>query len=279
MLQVVGVRKHLHQRQISQVARFVDVTLIHSKLEIIVVVVFGKVVVVVDKDALLCQIWAQLVKFHPEHRIFYRLAAIVVHTVEHRAKRLNLLCDTIFEAVELITLNCIETEHLVCRHVAILDDIFRIFLRASATGCIYDMESVEHLTHLYFILVGKHLASVKILVGRHLTVAHHPQDDAEQALLPVDRLVGIIERKVLRLRQVELTVDYAFPHLAGIAHLRLLIEVAHALRHASRCFVFLGSVGFARHLCPSLQRQAGEQSHCKYVSQFFHISTCFVVNF
>ena len=47
----------------------------------------------------------------------------------------------------------------------------------------------SYLGDVDLVLVGEDLATVKILVCRHLAVDHQSQNDAEQILLPVDHIL------------------------------------------------------------------------------------------
>ena len=160
---------------------------------------------------------AQLVIAYPEHRIF-RLAAEVARAVKHRAYGLDACLHAVGAAVEL-PLDYVVVENLPCGNIGLFDDEFRIALGRSPAGGIVYAEAVEHVGHIDLILVGEDLASVKILVSRDRTVDHKVEYQAEEILLPVDDIFRIIKRRVLRLRQIELTVNLT--HVCEVCVVRL----------------------------------------------------------
>lgn len=55
------------------------------------------------------------------------------------------------------------------------------------------VETVEHVADIEFVLVGKYLASVKILVSSDAVVGKLLHDDAEQVFIAVDDILRIVE--------------------------------------------------------------------------------------
>ena len=93
-------------------------------------------------------------------------------------------------------------EYLVAGYVALLYGKEGVFLGTPLLLGIQDMEAVEHVAHIHFILVGKDLAPVEILVCRNLVIGQQTHDDAEKVLQIFGRFLGIVERQIGALSKV-----------------------------------------------------------------------------
>ncbi len=135
--------------------------------------------------------------------------------------------------IVLPTLYHIIRQHLIGWHIAFFYDKTRILFRAAFGISEKDVEAVEHVADLDTILLGKHLASVKIFVGRELVVGHQPHYYAEQILLPFQRFFRKIQCCIFILVEVELPVYHAHPLQIGIGNGCVgvcVVEVFNALR-------------------------------------------------
>ena len=100
------------------------------------------------------------------------------------------------------------------------------------------METVEHIADLNLILIGEHLTSIEILIGRYLVTCKKSHDDEEQVLSVLVGLIGIVEGWVLAFCKVKNTVNNLGPLQVGLARLVLLEERLLPTRYLYRA-VFL----------------------------------------
>ena len=150
------------------------------------------------------------------------------------------------------------------------------------------MEAFEHIAYFETVFVGEGFASVEIFVGGHFSRGEQAHYHAEEAFLPFHRLVGIIERGVGGLGEVELTVDDAHPLQIGFAGLGGLHEQLHALCYA-RCGAFVAvaarAVALTAHDGRALRAVlshgadgAQAEQECCYISvDVFHCHRCGII--
>ena len=144
--------------------------------------------------------------------------------MQHRADGIHTATHFIAAGVELPFFNNVVTQHLTAWNVGILNHVFRRLFGAALGVSVENVEAVEHVADLILVSVGKHFATVEPLIHRDVAVSHMAHDDVEQAFAIFIWFFGIIERRVLALGEVDLTIHDFHPLQVGIAWLRHLVE-------------------------------------------------------
>ncbi len=85
--------------------------------------------------------------------------------MQYRAHCLDGGAHTVAALVKLPFLKQVIAQHLVARHIALLDGKTRILFGGTLGIGVKDVETVEHIAHVDFILVGKHFSAIEILVS------------------------------------------------------------------------------------------------------------------
>ena len=240
VLQIVGVGVELHKGFVAKIFGLIYFALIHIAKEIVVVVVAWQVVVVVGKDILLSKVRANIVEFHPEHRITHGFAAPFRCTMQHGADGFDAALHASAHAVEFVALYDIVVEHFDARNVAVFYGVARIFFCAALGVGVYYTIAVEDVLHFHLVLVGKHFAAVEIFIGIDFAVDEQTHNDVEEALAVLIGLFGVEEASVGVLFDFEAAIDYAHPLEVGIALFCGFVERLHTVGDIA---VFLG-IGF-----------------------------------
>ena len=248
MFEVVRIRIKLHHRLVCKIASFVNFAFVHIHLEIIVVSVVCEIIVVADEYRLLWEVWAESVKFYPEHRVLDRFAAKVTGTVKHRADCLHLCHSAIAARVKLPAFQNVVWKDFICRYIAFFDSEFRVFLCWAFGVCVKNMETVQHVFHFYAVLLCENFSTVKVFVRFHLIVCQETKYDAEKAFLSFRRLFREIKRSIFFFLQVQLAIYYSHPLQVWLGSFRLFIKRLHTLCNFRVLPVFfLCSVTFSHH--------------------------------